>query len=320
MKQSSLDKWEDLDALENDEIRSMAEQKKNEINYLENEIRTLRSERKDQVHIVKSLRSALSGVEASNSGRKNLLNKFHISRKNAQVQREKRDLTNKLIPPPSKILEEWLSDTYNGLTTIDNDLTLVPMLRSELSSFGRFFEIQVSITRKREAEKAHSIYLENVSEMRKISAKLDENKKEAQNKVTELKDSADIDGDKISRKEIKKISKRISQIDKRLDRIKIKVKEVKKEVRRIESYSKISSGRSVRIKISDIRGIAAKGGALNAEEMGALLESGGISSIKEVGGNERNEGSNNRKVRKKGRKLSVSRRGSRKGNIATRRD
>ena len=119
---------------------------------------------------------------------------------------------------------------------------------------------------------------------------------------------------------INKISKRISQIDKRLEEIKIKVREVKKEVKRIESYSKISSGRSGRIKISDIRGIAAKGGALNAQEMGALLESGGISSIKGVGGNEKTEGNNNPKTRKKGRKLSVSRRGSRKGNIATRRD
>ncbi len=320
MKQASGGKWEDLDALENDEIKSMVKDKKNEIYYLDNEMKALRSERKDQVHIVKSLRSAISGVEASNSGRKNLLNKFHISRKGAQVQREKRDSTNKFIPPPSKILEEWLSETYNGLTTIDNELTLVPMLKSELSSFGRFFEIQVSIIRKREAEEAHSIYMEHVSEMRKISAKLDENKKKAQNTVSEIQDSADIGGDKISRKEINKISKRISQIDKRLDEIKIKVREVKKEVKRIESYSNISSGRSGRIKISDIRGIAAKGGALNAQEMGALLESGGISSIKGAGGNEKTEGNNNPKTRKKGRKLSVSRRGSRKGNIATRRD
>ena len=320
MKGASRDKWEDLEALENDEIKSMAKDNKNEIKYLDKEMRALRSERKDQVHIVRSLRSAMSDVEASNSGRKSLLNKFHISRKGAQVQREKRDSTNKLIPPPSKILEEWLSDTYNGLTTIDNDLTLVPMLKSELSSFGRFFEIQASITRKREAEEAHSIYLEHVSEMRKISAKLDENKTKAQNTVSELQDSADIGGDKISRKEIKKISKRISQIDKRLDEIKVKVRKVKKEVSRIESYSNISSGRSGRIKISDIRGIAAKGGALNAQEMGALLESGGISSIKEVGDNEKIVRSNDRKTRKKGRKLSVSRRGSRKGNTATRRD
>lgn len=320
MKKPLRDKWEDLEALENDEIKSMSKDKKNEISYLDNEMKALRSERKDQVHIVKTLRSAISGVEASNSGRKNLLNKFHISRKRAQVQREQRDSINKLIPPPSKILEEWLSDTYNGLTTIDNDLTLVPMLKPELSSFGRFFEIQISITKKRQAEESHTIYLEHVSEMRKISAKLDENKKQAHNTVSELKDSADIGGDKISRKEIKKISKRISQIDKRLDEIKEKAREVRKEIKRIESYSNISSGRSGRVKISDIRGIAAKGGALNAQEMGALLESGGISSIKEVGENEKAEGSKNRKTKKKGRKLSVSRRGSRKGNIATRRD
>lgn len=320
MKQAPRDKWEDLEALENDEIKSMSQDKKNEISYLDNEMKGLRSERRDQVHIVKSLRSAISGVEASNSERKSLLNKFHISRKGAQVQREKRDSTNKLIPPPSKILEEWLSDTYAGMTTIDNDLTLVPMLKSELLSFGRFFEIQVSIARKREAEEAHSFYLEHVSEMREISAKLDENKKNAQNTVSEIQDSVDIGGDKISRKEIKKISKRISQIDKRLDEIKIKAREVRKEIKRIESYSNISSGRSGRVKISDIRGIAAKGGALNVQEMGALLESGGISLIKEAEGNKKTEGNDNRKTRKKGRKLSVSRRGSRKGNIATRRD
>ena len=90
MKKPLRDKWEDLEALENDEIKSMSKDKKNEISYLDNEMKALRSERKDQVHIVKTLRSAISGVEASNSGRKNLLNKFHISRKRAQVQREKR--------------------------------------------------------------------------------------------------------------------------------------------------------------------------------------------------------------------------------------
>ena len=174
MKGASRDKWEDLEALENDEIKSMAKDNKNEIKYLDKEMRALRSERKDQVHIVRSLRSAMSDVEASNSGRKSLLNKFHISRKGAQVQREK-GLNEQTHTAPSKILEEWLSDTYNGLTTIDNDLTLVPMLKSELSSFGRFFEIQY-LSLKRGGRRSTFDILEHVSECEDIS-KLDENKK-----------------------------------------------------------------------------------------------------------------------------------------------
>tara|TARA_Y100001960_G_scaffold333485_1_gene438911 strand:- start:1477 stop:2436 length:960 start_codon:yes stop_codon:yes gene_type:complete len=319
MTEPSENKWEDLDELDSEEIKQIIGQKKSVLRTLDNEVRELRSERKDQIHIVKSLRSAIGGFEASDTGRKTLLGEFHRSRKEAQKQRRVRDSINKSIPPPSKILEDWLRETYSGLTKIDNDLTAVPMLNPELSGFRRFFEIQASIVRKRQAEEAHAKYVSKVSEMRKISEKLDENKDEARKSVSELKNSADIGEDKISRKEINRISKRISQIDDRLDEIKVGLRGGRKELKRVEDYARISARRPGRVKISDIRDIAAKGGALSAEEMGALLESGGLSSIKDPEKVDE-EAPRGTKSRKKGRKLGVSRRGSRRGSFASRRE
>ena len=90
------------------------------------------------MHIVKALRTAVVGIEEIRSGRKTLLGEFHSMRKQAKIHREKRDEINVRIPPPSKILEEWLGETYLTLTKIDNDLTTVPMLNPELSAFSRF--------------------------------------------------------------------------------------------------------------------------------------------------------------------------------------
>ena len=315
-----MNNWGDLEGIDADGISRIVKEKKVLLRSIDGQIRDLQSERKEQVHIIKALRSAIVGFEKSDSGRKKLLGEFHSSRKMAQKHREKRDAINKCVPPPSKILEEWLSDTFDTLTNIDNDLTSVPMLNPELTAFSRFFEIHASIKKKREAEKAHSDYIKKVSEMRKISSKLDQNKEVSNKVVSELKDNIEIEEDKVSRKEIRRISKRISSIDKKIESMKGEVKIERKELKRIEKFSRISSGRGNFSSIEDIRGIAAKGGALSTDELGALLESGGLSSISETREEESKKSEETPKHRKKSRKIGVSRRGSRQGRVATRRE
>ena len=313
-------KWSDLEKFDADGISRIIDEKKVLFRSFEGQIRELQSERKEQVHIVKSLRSAIVGFENSGSGRKKLLGEFHVSRKEAQRHREMRDAINKCVPPPSKILEEWLNETYSSLTIIDNDLTSVPMLNPELSAFSRFFEIQSSIKKKREAENAHSDYISKVSEMRIISSKLDQNKEEVDKVVSELRDSAEIGGDRVSRKEISRVSKRISSIDKKIDTLKVDVKKERKELKRLEKFSRISSGRGGVSSIEDIRGIAAKGGSLSTEELGALLESGGFSSISETKKDVQGKATVGVNPRKKTRRIGVSRKGSRQGRVASRRE
>ena len=202
MNESSKVYQSDFQDLSTDEMETMIAEKKSTLRSLDSEKRDLQTERKEQVQIVKALRSAVVGIERSGTGRKKLLGEFHSMRKQAKIHREKRDEINVRVPPPSKILEEWLGETYLKLTKIDNDLTTVPMLNPELSAFSRFFEIQSSIKKKREAEKSHSKYISKLSEMRKISTKLDQNKEEFGKAKSELKDNAEIEVDKISRKDI----------------------------------------------------------------------------------------------------------------------
>ena len=188
MNESSKFYQSDFQGLSADEMEAMIAEKKSTLRSLDSEKRDLQTERKEQVQIVKALRSAVVGIERSGTGRKKLLGEFHSMRKQAKIHREKRDEINVRVPPPSKILEEWLGETYLKLTKIDNDLTTVPMLNPELSAFSRFFEIQSSIKKKREAEKSHSKYISKLSEMRKISTKLDQNKEEFGKAKSELKD------------------------------------------------------------------------------------------------------------------------------------
>jgi predicted nucleic acid-binding Zn-ribbon protein len=319
MNESSKFYQRDFQDLSTDEMEAMIIEKKSMLKSLDSEKRDLQTERKEQVHIVKALRSAVVGIEKSGSGRKKLLGEFHSMRKLAKTHREKRDEINERIPPPSKILEEWLGETYLKLTKIDNDLTTVPMLNPELSAFSRFFEIQSSIKRKREAEKAHSEYISKLTEMRKISTKLDQNKEEIGKAKSDLKENAEIEVDKISRKDIRKISRSISSIDERIEAIKFEINSERGLLKKLQKYSRLSAVRGSS-SIDDIRGIAAKGGYLSSEELELILETGGFSSINDSKDSTQEAPKQARLPKKRTRKLGVSRRGGRKGKSASRRD
>jgi len=275
-------------------------------------------ERRDQVEIVKDLRSAFGKMQVAGKNRKGLLTEFHKVKGTANKFRKTRDEINNKIPPPSIILKEWLQETYTNLTTIDNDLTAVPMLKKELSAFSRFFEIQVAIKVKEEAELAHKKYTEQIKEMRVITKKLDANKPI---EVSSEENDTVVNSGKppIDRKEINKISKRIAKIDETLDRMKVENKQIRNEMKRVDSYLSISNRGSTRVKISEIKNWAASGGSLSVSEMGALLETGGLSDL----GSESTEESSKKrgkKPKKKRRKLGISRGGSRQGSMASRRD
>ena len=77
-----------------------------------------------------------------------------------------------------------------------------PMLNPELTAFSRFFEIQASIMRKRDAEKSHSDYIKKVSEMRIISSKLDQNKEISNKVVSELKENVEIEDENHSHNDL----------------------------------------------------------------------------------------------------------------------
>ena len=186
--------FQDLENLDGNQVHDLRSELERGLGSLEGERRDLRAERMDLVNRVRVLRNIVGGIEGADSERRDLLRKFHETRKSADTHRKRRDEVNKLIPPPMEVLKEWLSETYRRLTTIDNDLTAVPTLPRELEAFRRFFEIQASITKKSESENAHSEYVVKAKEMREITSKLDEGKRERKGLEERADSEAGVEG------------------------------------------------------------------------------------------------------------------------------
>ena len=316
--------FDDLEELPHEEIEDKVKQLERDLRSLDDEFNSLRQDRRSQVDIVKSLRGAVGGIEEANSERRNLLREFHEIKKKADKERKLRDRVNLSIPPPASVLEEWMTDTHSRLTTIDNDLTAVPTLNRELDSFRRFFELQAAVVRKREAEDAHTRYVGQIEELRKITSKLDATKKVSKEVADSATSVIDVDSDKITRSEIMKMSKSIGSIDKRLDEIKSHRKKLRREAGRVRSYLKITSSRGKKIRLTDVKQRASTGGSLNTNELSALLDSGSLTGISgEMPKSDAAKSQAPRRDRpgKKGRRrLGVTRGGPRKGNSATRRE
>ena len=133
--------FDDLEALPHVEIDEKFKQLERDLRSLDDEFNSLKQERRSQVEIVKSLRSAVGGIEEADGERRNLLRDFHEIKKKADKERQLRDKVNISIPPPASVLEEWMADTYSKLTTIDNDLTAVPTINRELEKNGTLINI-----------------------------------------------------------------------------------------------------------------------------------------------------------------------------------
>tara|TARA_B100001245_G_scaffold11399_1_gene7857 strand:+ start:97 stop:888 length:792 start_codon:yes stop_codon:yes gene_type:complete len=260
-------------------------------------------------------------MRTADGARKGLLREFHSVRKSAEEARQKRDSVNVCIPPPADVLADWLGETHRRMVTIDNDLTAVPTLARELDSFGRFFELQAAIVRKMESEEAHSEYVGHVKKMRDVTSKLDATRKSSKKKVDGALDETELDSDSISRSDIRKTSRRIDKIDKKLDELSSERKGLRVRLGRIKAYQKVTLRGDRAIRLADVKDRAQSGGSLDASELEALLNSGGLS---EIAGSESSDEQPKPKVKqgrkKKGMRLGVTRGGSRRGTRAARRE
>jgi len=313
--------FDDLEEMDHSDIEEMRGDLGRDLRSVERQHRELRDERRNQVDLVRSLRSAVGEMRSADGARKGLLREFHSVRKSAEDARQKRDSVNVCIPPPADVLAEWLGETHRRMVTIDNDLTAVPTLARELDSFGRFFELQAAIVRKMESEEAHSEYVTHVKRMRNVTSKLDATRKISKKKVEGALDETELDSGSISRSDIRKTSRRIDKIDKKLDELSSERKRLRSRLGRIKAYLKVTLRGGKAIRLADVKDRAQSGGSLDVSELEALLNSGGLS---EIAGPESSDEQPKPKAKqgrkKKGMRLGVTRRGSRRGTMAARRE
>ena len=318
-KESGL--FEDLEEMDHKDIDELKGDMERDLKSVNQQHRELREERRNQIDIVRSLRVAVGEIESADGERKSLLKQFHSTRQSAEESRGQRDSVNSCIPPPVDVLSEWLEETHRRLTTIDNDLTVVPTLPRELDTFSRFFELQAAIVRKRESEVAHDKYVKHVQKMREITSKLDSTRRSKKSSTDNASSQSDIEPEKISRSEVRKTSRRIDKIDKKLDALSSESKSLRKRLGRIKAYQKITMRRGQPIRLSDVKDRAQSGGALDASELEVLLNTGTLS---ELTGSKSDAKETDPKVQQSGKKkrmrLGVTRGGPRKGTMAARRE
>jgi len=314
--------FSDLEEISHKEVKLLSNKIEREIRTIEDEHKSLRNERKNQVEIVKSLRQTVGENEAISDERRALLKKFHQSRKLAEDARKKRDSVNVSIPPPSSILSEWMAETHQRLVTIDNDLTAVPTLHREIDMFKRFFELQAAYTRKQDSEKFHEDYVNHIKEIREITKELDATRnKSPKGKEIDSSREEQIDSSSVNRSDVRKISKRINKIDSKLDKISEERKALRKESNRLRTYLKLTSSRGKPIKISEVKERATSGDSLNTQELGALLRTGGLAELtKNNTEKPKKKSSKKNKGKKQHRRLGVARGGARLGSRVSKRD
>ncbi len=309
----------DLKNMEFEEIVQLKREIQRDIESNEKRFKENLEDRRNQIDIVKTLREMMKEVDSMDEERRELLNEFNEYRKKAEDLKKNRDLVNNLIPPPSEILEKWIMKSYENLTTINNDLTTVPTLEREQDLFKKFFELQICIKRKRESEKAHVEYIENITKLREVAKKLDTQREEKEKNISEMENKPESKGKIVSRKEIKKISKKISSIDKKLDELKLERNDLKKNLLKMKKILKKKNLSNKKISLSKVKTKINEGGILDTSEFDVLLDHGVLDSIKPNKASKsdsKNKGNKKRKMRRFG----TTKRKARKGNSAALRE
>ena len=320
---SEITSNENRDVIEDMDLSNIKSIKKDLINQLEvcqQEFRDLVEDRRNQIDIVKTLRNAVKEVESMDDGRRELLKEFHGFRKEAEIAKELRDKVNKLIPPPSDILEKWIEKSHKSLTTIPNDLTELPTLPREKDIFKRFFELQVCIMKKKESENAHLEYVTNIGKLREVSKKLDLHREEKEKNISEITNDIEVDENSVSRKDVRKISKKITGIDKKLDSLKEERSQIRDEMNKIKIIIKQSNSKVRKISINDVKEKIKVGSSLDASEFEALLHEGNLSGIGSTNNDKNIKVNKKPNQKKKMRKLGSTQRKSRRGNTAALRE
>ena len=101
---SQSDGFDDLEEMDHVEVERMKGDFERSLRSVERQHSDLRGERRDQVSLVRSLRTTVGEMEQVSGVRRSLLGEFHTVRKAADKARRGRDEVNIRIPPPA---ESW---------------------------------------------------------------------------------------------------------------------------------------------------------------------------------------------------------------------
>ena len=212
-----------------------------------------------------------------------MLTEFRKIRQQAQKTKADRDQINQNVPPPLEIIVQRLLETHRRLATIPNDLSKMPNRDHEVKLFSFFFELKAMYAQKVRGNELHQQYIELLRNQDEKLKQLDKLRDER--KVIAEEAREDAPGQKANPKEIRKLNERIAEMLNTIKSQRSELKKMRRECGRLEAYARMQkkggrkSKKSIGIRIEDVKSRASSGGNLSMEDLGALLNSGGLQSL-----------------------------------------
>ncbi len=296
----------DLVGLSDTELKDKISALRTEVQEIERGIQQLQMERENEISMVKSLRSILHSTSDNSKERDTLLAEFRDVRERAIETKAKRDVINELVPPPIEIIEQRLAETYRRLATIPNDLSKMPNRDHEIRLFAFFFELKAMHPKKVLANKLHQEYIECLRSQDDKLKQLDRLRNDRKNIAQEAREEDP--GQKANTKEIRKLNARISDMLESIKNQRSELKNNRRELGRLEAYGRVKgkksrgSSRKIGLRLEDVKSRANSGESLTMEDLGALLNSGGLQTL---GGNSNEQGKQKSETQKKSKKRKV---------------
>ncbi len=277
--------FDDLEDLSDPEIEDMTTALKASKQATEQELKRIEQEREAEITLVQSLRVIQESTRGISKERTTVLNKFRTVRGQARAIREERDVINKNVPPPLEIIEQRLIQTHRRLATIPNDLAKMPNRDHEIKLYSFFFELQAMHARKVHGNNLHQKYIELLRNQEEKLKQLDQLSAERKSIAEEARE--EVADQKANPKEIRNLNERIAKMWELINKNRTELKKMRREIGRLEAYARVRKkaqkgsrgGRKIGPRLDEVKARASSGGALSLEDLGALLNSGGISAL-----------------------------------------
>ena len=293
----------------------------------EQEIEAVRGERQRQIRIAQAIRGVIVDTKNIRSAHKGIINQIGERENVIKDLRQRRDSINERVVIPLKNIDEELMNTFLQLTEERKDLRY-PSVEEELRLFSFFFELQAMRPLAIESNSLHHERIELIEKQREAIKELRQKESEHDEVVQSIQDSDPIIKEiKVTPWEEKSYNRRIAKLFEEQKAKRDELHNIRREAGRLDAFLRVdrkkrertskSSGRVVAGSggkhgrggrrgpdVEEVRRKAATGESMSLEDLSALLDSGGLDSIK------KKHGDSGQKRKRKGsqaKKFSASR-------------
>lgn len=275
------DLFEDLREIPKQEVIDNLEILQDQLNEVESKIKVRKSERNNAIEMSKAIRK---NAELKNEENK-LGNSLKPRRDKIEKVKKERDSVNNNYIPVHWIEDEMMKVFYR--LTEDVDQMSAPSLKKEKELFSWFFELQSMHQHSKKTRELHNQFIKLLDEQKDTLDELDLVKKSSNELFGNYENFDDLAHKLLL--ELNSIHNEKRTLRREIGRLEawLRICDRKKRDRKKSNYRKQNNRNKSKtrssVNIEEVKSRASSGESISLSDLGALLNSGGFSSIQNVG-------------------------------------